>query len=176
MGWRYGERQIIRLCALNAGVRASTHIGWTGRGLASRSSPTSRLPMKSDPNPTVILAPRTTDDSITIWTECLRREWPASRLKSRNVPQACFRTRANCCSKRNLCSSRLWATQLGLMVIKPAADWLTTLPYYLTHRRIQVRSLKEAQALAQPTFVKPAVGKVFEARVYGKGAGLPSVS
>jgi hypothetical protein len=64
--------------------------------------------------------------------------------------------------------------QLGLILLEPPPEWLPGLPAQLVQRRISICTLGEARSMAGPVFVKPAEGKVFEARVYGKADELPS--
>lgn len=63
--------------------------------------------------------------------------------------------------------------QLDMVLLEPPPDWLVTLPHRFTRRNISLCSLAEARKLHTPTFVKPAEGKVFEARVYNSGEDLP---
>src|SRR5262249_47242830 len=58
-------------------------------------------------------------------------------------------------------------------LLEPAHDWLATLPRSFLHRDVAVMLLSEARKQTGPIFVKPAQGKVFEARVYQDPEELP---
>ncbi|WP_406195923.1 ATP-grasp domain-containing protein [Kitasatospora sp. NBC_01560] len=61
----------------------------------------------------------------------------------------------------------------GLALLEPPADWLTGLPPELTHRSVSLVTLAEARALRRPMFLKPPADKLFAAKVYPDGTGLP---
>ncbi|MFJ3793650.1 ATP-grasp domain-containing protein [Kitasatospora sp. NPDC090091] len=62
---------------------------------------------------------------------------------------------------------------LGLALTQPPHDWLTVLPRELTGRRVELTTLAEARALRSPAFLKPPGDKLFPAKVYRDGSGLP---
>ncbi|WP_344434347.1 ATP-grasp domain-containing protein [Streptomyces luteosporeus] len=61
---------------------------------------------------------------------------------------------------------------LGIALLEPADDWLTTLPYAYVRRRITSSTLAEAGRLPGRTFVKPPSDKSFPAAVYEDGTHL----
>ncbi|MFI1937487.1 ATP-grasp domain-containing protein [Streptomyces purpureus] len=67
------------------------------------------------------------------------------------------------------------AARLGLGLLEPADDWLTTVPYDLTRRRIRLTTLDEARALTGPAFVKPPSAKIEDlpAALHADGSRLP---
>ncbi|WP_030271677.1 ATP-grasp domain-containing protein [Streptomyces sp. NRRL B-24484] len=65
------------------------------------------------------------------------------------------------------------AGALDVAPLEPPADWLATLPAELLGRRVECTTLAEARRLRRPAFLKPPVDKLFPARVYPDGSGLP---
>lgn len=66
------------------------------------------------------------------------------------------------------------ADQMNLVLLEPAIDWLTTLPFEHVSREIQIMTLGEARKRSSRAFVKPADGKIFEPKVYESGNDLPT--
>ncbi|MGW2209650.1 ATP-grasp domain-containing protein [Streptomyces sp. NPDC001781] len=66
------------------------------------------------------------------------------------------------------------ADGLEIALLEPSDDWLATLPYAYTGRRIAMSTLHEARRLSRPAFVKPPREKSFPAAVHSTGAGLPA--
>ena len=66
------------------------------------------------------------------------------------------------------------ADQLGLLLLEPPIDWLTTIPKLFRSREVALKTLAEARLESRPQFVKPADGKIFEPKVYQNGADLPT--
>ncbi|MEU2395683.1 ATP-grasp domain-containing protein [Streptomyces sp. NPDC007369] len=66
--------------------------------------------------------------------------------------------------------------RLGLGLLEPADDLLTTLPYALLGRSVRLTTLGEARSLAEPAFVKPPSAKIdaLPAAVYEDGSRLPA--
>jgi hypothetical protein len=73
-----------------------------------------------------------------------------------------------------LAADRLGA-RLGLGLLEPADDWLTSVPYALLRRPVRLTTLGEARSLAGRAFVKPPSAKidVLPAAVYEDGSRLP---
>lgn len=63
---------------------------------------------------------------------------------------------------------------LEVALLEPSDDWLATLPYEYTGRRIAMTTVGEARRLARPAFVKPPSDKSFPAAVYADGSHLPA--
>lgn len=63
---------------------------------------------------------------------------------------------------------------LDVALLEPSDDWLATLPFEYTRRRIAMTTLGEARGLSRPAFVKPPSDKSFPAAVYSGGSCLPT--
>lgn len=63
---------------------------------------------------------------------------------------------------------------LEIALLEPSDDWLATLPFAYTRRRIAMATLGEARRLSRQVFVKPPSDKSFPAAVYAGGRFLPT--
>ncbi|BCM93471.1 hypothetical protein IAD21_05362 [Abditibacteriota bacterium] len=121
---------------------------------------------------TLILPPRYSDDSNTLWRTAIRLGWNIERLQSWRVP-------AEFCPGHDVAiyGESLWANfvaeQLGLKLYEPPLDWLARLAHEFVGRKIEFCTLEEAREKQFPLFVKPAGEKAFEARVYASADDLP---
>ncbi len=122
---------------------------------------------------TLILPPRYSDDSNTLWRTAIELGWNIERLQSWRVPED-FRPGQDVA----LYGESLWANfvaeQLGLRLYEPPLDWLARLPFEFVGRRIEFCNLEEARKKQFPLFVKPAGEKTFEARIYASSEDLPA--
>lgn len=130
--------------------------------------------MSEAPSPLVILGPRATDDSIAIWRTCIAQGWPVHRLQGWRVPDSLLAETDDVVIYGEPLMAEAVADQMGLALLEPAIDWLTTVPLEYVSREIQLMTLGEARNLTASAFVKPADGKIFEPKVYESGQGLPS--
>ena len=64
--------------------------------------------------------------------------------------------------------------QIGLVLLEPPIDWLTTIPIEYLSREVTLTTLAEARQMQERAFVKPADGKIFDPKVYASGAELPT--
>jgi hypothetical protein len=64
------------------------------------------------------------------------------------------------------------AEQLGVTLIEPAVDWLTTLPHGYVKRQVRLTTVGAVRTIADPIFVKPPNDKFFPAWVYADGAAF----
>lgn len=119
--------------------------------------------------PTLVLPPRFTPDSDAVRAAALRAGWRIERLASWRAPAGL--------EDPVLYGEPLFAAvvapQLGLALLEPPLDWLTTVPGPLLRRDVRFTTLAEARGLPGPAFVKPADEKAFDARVWPAGAALP---
>lgn len=121
--------------------------------------------------PTLVLPPRFTEDTDEVRKAALAAGWQIERLRSWRV--------AGPIDDPVLYGEPLFAAvvaeQLGLALLEPPLDWLTTVPERLLRRRVRFTTLAEARRLAGPVFVKPADEKAFDAKVWASGADLPAI-
>ncbi|GGV31593.1 hypothetical protein GCM10010495_55310 [Kitasatospora herbaricolor] len=120
----------------------------------------------------LLLAPRINETGLQLRTTAQRRGLAARTAPTYPVPEDLLATAAV-----HLYGGPLFADavgrELGLALLDAAPDWLTTLPAGLTGRRIECLPLADARRLRRPAFLKPPVDKLFPARIYPDGSGLP---
>jgi len=122
--------------------------------------------------PTLILTPRYTDDSQSLWKAASRLGWTVERLTHWRIPEHLRAVQEPVLYGEALFGPTL-AEQLGLTLLNPAEDWLTRLPVEYRHREIRLCTLGGARTISTPQFVKPPNDKSFPANVY-KGDELPA--
>ncbi|WP_265596383.1 ATP-grasp domain-containing protein [Verrucomicrobium sp. BvORR106] len=125
--------------------------------------------------PVVLLAPRVTPDSVTVWRECVRRGWEVQRLSSWRIPSEFKEQPKRFIVYAEPLFAEAVADQLDCVLVEPPPDWLEKLPERYRKRRVQVSTLGRTRGLGGPLFVKPAEGKSFEAKVYRSPADLPEI-
>jgi ATP-grasp domain, R2K clade family 2 len=128
--------------------------------------------MQNSP-PLVVLAPRVTDDSVAIWKAAIDAGWSVERLANWRVTDRLRTRERDIALYAEPLFAEAIADQLGLALIEPPANWLTTIPPQYLRREVRFCLLSDAQKLKTPTFVKPAEGKVFDAQVFASGDALP---
>lgn len=129
---------------------------------------------KDEHSITVLLGPRATDDSVAIWRVCVANHWPVHRIQAWRVPEELCSRQNNVIIYGEPLFAEAVADQMGLALLEPSIDWLTTVPLKYLSRQIEIMTLGSARLLDAPAFVKPADGKIFEPRVYASGKDLPS--
>lgn len=120
----------------------------------------------------LILSPRYTSDSNALWKAAIQAGWSVERLHSRQVP-AHLREMAPVLYGEGLFIDAV-AEALELAVLEPTFCWLADLPLQYRKREIQCTTLRAVRDQKEPAFIKPAVGKSFEAKVYASGSELPA--
>lgn len=121
--------------------------------------------------PTLVLTPRQTDDTQTLWKAAARLGWRTERLGSWRIPEH-LRTLEDPVLYAEALFAPEFAEQLDLDLLSPPDDWLVGLPREYTSRTIRLTTLGEARTLERPMFVKPPSDKSFPAQAY-TGATLP---
>jgi len=120
--------------------------------------------------PTLVLPPRFTPDTIAVGNAAHAAGWSVERFPTWRLPEGW------CGDDVALYGEPLFAAvvadQLGLILLEPAFDWLTTLVEKYRKRDVRFTTLAEARQLGQAAFVKPADDKCFLARVCPSGAQL----
>ena len=121
---------------------------------------------------TLILPPRFSDDTNTLWRAAIGMGWNIERLQSWRVPESLVGT-----SDVAIYGESLWANfvaeQLGLELYEPPLDWLALLAPEWTGRKIEFGTLRETREKTFPLFVKPAGEKSFAPKVYNSASELP---
>ncbi|GAA2751565.1 ATP-grasp domain-containing protein [Kitasatospora cinereorecta] len=134
--------------------------------------PRSAPPTDPAGTPLLLLAPKVSETGLQLLTAARRRGLRAHTAPRWEVPAELAGIRP-----AHLYGGPLFADavgrDLGLALLDAPADWLATLPYDLTRRRVEFTTLAEARRLRGPAFVKPPVDKVFAARVHPDGSALP---
>ena len=120
--------------------------------------------------PTLVLPPRYTHDTNLIRKAAIRAGWTVERLPNWRVPER-LQDQDIVIYGEPLFAAAV-ADALGLALIEPAFDWLTTLPIQWLQRQVQFTTLATARHSGR-AFIKPADDKCFVAQVYESGAELP---
>lgn len=128
----------------------------------------------SSSSPLVILGPRITDDSVSIWRTCLAMGWEAVRFQGWRAPEGLDPETREIAIYGEPLFAEAVCDQLGLVLLEPSIDWLTKIPREYLLRDIGIMTLGEARSMDSPAFVKPADGKIFEPKVYVSGDSLPT--
>ncbi|RYX84296.1 DUF4343 domain-containing protein [bacterium] len=123
--------------------------------------------------PTLILPPRFSEDSNTLWRTAIELGWDIERLQSWRVPEG-FRPDGDVAIYGESLWANFVAEQLGVKLYEPPLDWLASLDYEFVGRCIEFCTFEEARTKQFPLFVKPASEKTFEARVYAGAHELPA--
>ena len=121
---------------------------------------------------TLILPPRYTQDSISLWGVANTNGWKVERLQSWRVPE----TLSDCdvAIYGEPFFAALVAQELHLSLLEPPFHWLSELPEIYRKRDILFTTLGEARKYASKAFIKPADDKCFPAQVYETGKKLPA--
>jgi hypothetical protein len=119
--------------------------------------------------PTLILTPRYSDDTQTLWKAAAVRGWSVERLGRWQVPEHLQQAHEPVLYAEALFGPSL-AEQLGITLVSPPDDWLVRLPEPYRRRNIRLMSLAEARRLPEPAFIKPPNDKTFPAQVYAPDA------
>ncbi len=121
--------------------------------------------------PTLILSPRYTPDSTALWRSALALGWKTERLNSYHLPDWLQVDDVVIYGEGLFVS--VVAERLGIALIEPSLNWLTHLPVNYLHRNVSFVSLGEVRQFKKPAFIKPADGKLFQAKVYDSFEQLP---
>ncbi|WP_354639061.1 ATP-grasp domain-containing protein [Kitasatospora camelliae] len=121
----------------------------------------------------LLLAPRINDTGLHLLTAARRRGLRAQTATRWRVPEGLAESGAAV----HLYGGPLFADavgrELGIAALADPQDWLAGLPRELTGRAVVLTTLAEARGLRRPAFVKPPNDKLFPARIYPDGTGLP---
>lgn len=121
---------------------------------------------------TLILSPRHTPDSNILWKTALNNRWKIARLYKYRVPEHITSSSAKIYGENLF--AEIVAEQLDIALLGTPPSWLADLPDIYLKRHVEFRLLKECRDFTTPQFIKPASGKLFDAKVYRAGDELPS--
>lgn len=122
--------------------------------------------------PTLILTPRQSEDTQSLWKAAARLGWTTERLGGWRIPEH-LRALDEPVVYAEALFGPEFAEQLGLDLLSPPDTWLVDLPMEYKLREIRLTTLGEARTLNRPMFVKPPNDKTFPARAY-TGETLPA--
>ena len=120
--------------------------------------------------PTLLLTPRQTEDAQILWRGTVSLGWHVHRVHGWKVPEVKAPDAA--VYAEPLLATHI-AQTLGLELLGPADDWLASIPEGWRKRSVWFTTMKAARECAEPQFIKSAVGKEFDARIYESGKDLP---
>lgn len=114
--------------------------------------------------PTLLLSPRNTDDSQSLYRAAKDAGWHVVRLENWRPPQRALAGEVVLYGEPLFVD--VMAAALDLVALDSSPDWLAQLPLRLTQRAITAMTLAEAMRLTEPRFVKSALDKPFLAGIY----------
>lgn len=123
-------------------------------------------------SPILVLPPRYTDDSISMWRAAIQAGWQTQRLMSWRPPPELRMERVVLYGEPLFAA--VVADELGIALVEPTLDWVASIPEIYRRRCIEFSTLGQARSLSEPSFVKPADDKRFVSQVYSSGSELPS--
>jgi hypothetical protein len=123
--------------------------------------------------PTLLLFSNMTPDCKALWFAARRAGWDTVRFSSSGDVRELAQKEIALYGKPFYAG--LLAEALGLALLEPSLDWLTSLPLRFRRREISFTTLGEARKTPHPCFIKPADEPSFPAQVYASGGELPFV-
>lgn len=121
--------------------------------------------------PTLILSPRHSEDSQSLWRAASELGWEVERLPSWRVPEHFLQLKEPVLYVEALFAPTV-AEQFGLQLLEPPVNWLPSLPEVYRKRQVEMMTLAQARLLPSPAFIRPPNDKSFPAKVYA-GSELP---
>jgi hypothetical protein len=121
--------------------------------------------------PTLVLPPRYTPDSISLWRQANELGWQVERLQHWRAPES-LRDHEIVLYGESLFAAVV-ADELGIALLEAPFHWLADLPEIYRKRKVIFTTLAEASSYRQRAFIKPADDKCFPAQVYQSGEELP---
>lgn len=121
--------------------------------------------------PTLILSSRYTTESKILRKAAEASQWRAFRLEDDRVP-AWYEKEEN--ERGGDLRHAIYCTvptafrvanRLDAMLLGCSSEWLVDLPEEFRLRKVELGSLKDAQSIKAPRFIRPALGKSFDAAV-----------
>ncbi|HZS09297.1 MAG TPA: ATP-grasp domain-containing protein [Blastocatellia bacterium] len=121
---------------------------------------------------TLVLPPRYSADSISLWRAAIESGWEVERLHGWRAPR--HLKGQDVVLYGEPLFAAVVASKLGLSLLEPHFSWLPELPYCYRRREIVCTTLGEAKKRTGRAFIKPADDKCFPARVYDSGGEIPT--
>ncbi len=126
--------------------------------------------------PTVILSSSYTTESKVLRRAAETLKWETFRFQGENLPTG-YELRNN--SHAIYCTvpkAFNVASRLNCVLLGCSSNWLVDLPEKFSKRRIELLDLKEAMSIKERCFMKPALGKSFDAAVRAGPSLISQVS
>lgn len=120
----------------------------------------------------LILSPRHTSDSNTLWKAALDMSWKINRLYKYRIKAGIADNSAKIYGENLFVE--IIAQQLEIALLATPPEWLSQLPQEYLKRQVNFMKLKDCRNFTSPKFIKPASGKLFDAKIYNSGEDLPS--
>lgn len=115
--------------------------------------------------PTLILSSKYTTDSKILRKAAQSLKWETYRFEDDSVPSWYESRSAQHAIYCTVPKAFDIAARLDSILLGCSSDWLTHLPENLSKRRVELLTLGDAVSLTEPCFIKPALGKSFDAGV-----------
>jgi hypothetical protein len=120
--------------------------------------------------PTLLLSRRYSEDSNSMWRAAVDAGWDVERLHTYAVPEG-IAERDPVVYGETLLADAV-AEQIGLTLLEPAHDWLTTIPAEYCGRAVKMDVLGNVRSVGKTAFIKPVDEKIFRSRVYQPGESI----
>ncbi|MBK7994404.1 MAG: ATP-grasp domain-containing protein [Blastocatellia bacterium] len=122
--------------------------------------------------PILVLPPRYTEDSISLWRTAKELGWKVERLVSWRMPPNIVDSIVVIYGESLFAA--VVSENLEISLIEPTFDWLVKLPLKYLKRQIQYKTLGQLEKIEEKIFIKPADDKCFRAKIYEQGEIIPS--
>jgi hypothetical protein len=115
--------------------------------------------------PTLILSSSYNTESKILRKAAQALNWGTFRFQGENIPADYEHRNGQHAIYCTVPKAFNVASRLESILLGCSSDWLTNLPDKFSKRRIELLELKEAGSLKEPCFIKPALGKSFDAGI-----------
>jgi len=115
--------------------------------------------------PTLILSSSYTTESKILRKAAEALKWETFRFQGRDMPPWYETGKAQYAIYCTVPKAFHVASHLKSMLLGCSSHWLVDLPYEFTKRRLALLALKDAMKIKERCFIKPALGKSFDAAI-----------
>jgi hypothetical protein len=115
--------------------------------------------------PTLILSSTYNTDSKILRKAAQALNWETFRLEGENIPTWYDHTNIQHAIYCTVPKAFDVAARLDSFLLGCSSDWLANLPAQFSRRKMEFRDLKDAMSVKEKCFIKPALGKSFDAAV-----------